>query len=141
MGDAVGTGGAGRRRTIRIGATMLVLLLCIAPFAAVAADWAAAVRTARSGASEYAWNRAGARFLGIDWRAASLDPRIIDLAVHEPPGDGAYTGYRHATRVELSLLWQPRFRSLTGGPYRIKARATAAVLRSKEGKWMPVLVE
>src|SRR5687767_8473772 len=72
---------AGPRRRLRSAGIVLLALLCTTPVVAVAVDWAIAVRTVRAGASHYAWNRAGTRFLGEDWQPAEVDPRILSLTI------------------------------------------------------------
>jgi hypothetical protein len=111
-----------------------------APTAALFADWASAVRAARSSASSLAYYTAATRFLGKRWRPTS-DLPIVGVWVRIPPVSGAYKGYSNATQAELQLEWTPRLHSIVGGPYVVTGRATAAILRNHQGRWMPVLVE
>lgn len=88
------------------------------------------------------------RFRGGDWqwRASATAPksrrlRIVGASVDEPAKSGAYAGSAHTAQVEVIMEWQPLFRLIVGGPYRLRGRATAAVLRDSRGNWMPLLVE
>lgn len=120
---------------------------CVAVLAAVSAplayafhDWARAVRTARNTAATYAWNKAEQDFLGVKWPIPPR-PNARITSVASPPEAGPFSGYEHAVRVGVTLQWLPAFHAIVGGPYPIEVEATAAIMRNKEGRWMPIMVE
>ena len=122
-------------------AALLLAIVAAIPFAIHFLDWATAVRTANSNASGAAFHLAGVRFLGGEWRPGSIDPRIVAATIRHPPESGPYAGYAHAVHAEIVVQWRPLFAPIVGGPYRVSGRATAAVLRNRDGEWEPVLVE
>ena len=135
-----------KKRAQRVSARVLwiapvILLVLLAPLVVAAADWAAAVRLAQSNATDLALGRTGLRFLGWDWQPPRRDPGIIGFRIEEPPRSGSYAGYTHATRVEVVRAWQPLLPFLSGGVTQVRGRATAAMLKSRDGQWMPITVE
>lgn len=120
---------------------LLPLLAIVAlPLGIAFHDWAQAVRTARNDAAGLAWTKAVGSFLGRDW-PHPLTPGVTMTVTDTPPQSGAFGGYAYAAHVETVYEWQPIFHRLIGGPYLIRGRATAAIVRDESGKWTPMMVE
>lgn len=117
-----------------------LLAIVAAPVGLAIYDWARAVRTARNDTAVLAWTKATGGFLGREW-TQPVTPGVSMTASETPPLTGAYAGYAYATRVEAVYEWQPIFHPIIGGPYLIRSRATAAIVRNDSGQWMPVMVE
>jgi hypothetical protein len=91
-------------------------------------------------AATYAWNKAEQDFLGLTWNLPpDLQTQVTSIST--PPERGPFSAYPHAVHAQVAVDWLPAFHRIVGGPYMIEGKATAAIMRNKEGRWMPVMVE